>query len=200
MIQGAKYWNDKDRLYVQENNSFEVLLPGLEYCGPTAAVNCIAALYEDPFKGIVIQPEDYLTAFLLDPHNLEMWKKIAPMNYGFASGQTPPNRVRQLDPYAVERCFGVRAEYKMGGTFEKVASELWNGNAVKLCIPGHYIAAIAYDAEQRQIGFKDSWVNDRWPGGDTIPDVNNNKWFEKKHFEVISTNYVVYYKPEGGLS
>ena len=38
MIRGAKYWNDKNRLYIQDNNAIETLVPGLEYCGPTMDV------------------------------------------------------------------------------------------------------------------------------------------------------------------
>jgi hypothetical protein len=27
IIQGAKYWADKNKLHIQENNAFEILLP-----------------------------------------------------------------------------------------------------------------------------------------------------------------------------
>ena len=194
MIQGAKNWNGYGLLYTQENNAFEILVPGLEYCGATAAVNCLSALYGgDLFRNIAIQPEDYLTAFLLNPSNIDMFKKILPLNYGVGAGKTPPNRVRNLFPYAVEKCFGARAEVRGGSTFESVARELWNGNTVELCIPGHYIAAVAYN-DAGKIGFKDSWAADTWPEGIGKPDADGNRWFEKRHFDSISREVVVYFK------
>jgi hypothetical protein len=197
IIQGARYWNDADRLHVQENNSFEILVPGLEYCGPTAAANCIEALYEDVAPWCVIQLEDYLTAFFLDRGNIPMFNNIRPLPYGLGAGQWPPNEIPQLYPYAVRRCFNVESEYREHGTFEDVAKEVLSGNAVQLCIPGHFIAALAYDSQTGQIGFKDSWVGDRWPGGSSIQDALGNKWFSKDHFDVVNKWYIVYRKPGG---
>jgi hypothetical protein len=196
IIQGARYWNDADRLHVQENNAFEILVPGLEYCGPTAAVNCIEALYENVAPWCKIQLEDYLTAFFLDQKNWGMFGQIRPLPYGLGLSQWPPNEIPQLYPYAVRQCFDVSAEYRENGTFEEVAKEIWNGNAVQLCPPKHFIAGIAYDSQMKTIGFKDSWVNDRWPGGATVVDQLNNKWFNQKQYEdVVARWYILYRKP-----
>jgi hypothetical protein len=197
IIQGAKYWADKNKLHIQENNAFEILLPGLEYCGPTAAINCIEALYDNIArdKGIKIQLEDYLTAFMLDPNNLEMFNKIRALPYGFGAGKYPSNRIPQIYPYCVKQCFDVDAEYKEEGDYEKIAQLLWNGDAVQLCIPGHFIAALAYDSQINQIGFKDSWTGDRWPTGNSVVDPVNNKWFTKTDFEKIAKWYIWYKRP-----
>jgi hypothetical protein len=204
MTQGAKYWFDKDRLYIQDNNAIETLVPGLEYCGPSAMINCIAALRDlentpmNDYGGRwEIQPEDYATAYFIDQRNVTHFKRIRG-DVDFR--QYPPNRIPQYYPTAALNVFAHEARYCEGGTFETIAKLLWEGNAVQLCIksPGHYIAALAYDSSTMQIGFKDPWAGDRWPGGNTLADQNNNKWFDKDAFNDdehgVQHWYIVYNK------
>jgi hypothetical protein len=96
--------------------------------------------------------------FFNDPRNYEALKKARP--------DTPPevwhgNEVPQFYPIAVKAVFGVKAAFEWGAEFTKVAAYLQAGKAVQLCLvkPGHYIAAVAFDQDTREIIF-----NDPWPG------------------------------------
>jgi hypothetical protein len=104
------------------------------------------------------QSEEVLMDFFNDPRNYEALRKARP--------DTPPekwhgNEVPQFYPVAVPAVFGVKAEFMFGNSFDKIATFLQSGRAVQLCLvtPGHYIAAVAYDSETREIIF-----NDPWPG------------------------------------
>jgi hypothetical protein len=69
--------------------------------------------------------------------------------------------VPQFYPSAVEAVFGAKAVFEWGADFAGAAACLREGRAVQLCLvkPGHYIAAVAFDDESREIIF-----NDPWPG------------------------------------
>ena len=198
MIQGAKYWDDRERLYVQTNNAIETLVPGLEYCGPSMDVLGCAGLKDievskNQYNGMwVCQPEDYITLYYIDKKNWPLFKKIRPLDLN----RYPPNRVPQYHPAAVKAVFGITSEYREDGSFEKIVSLLWAGNAVGLCMkkPGHYICGLAYDDKTKQIGFKDPWPNNRWPDN-SVPDQNNNKWFSKEDYNKnIHRWYILYHK------
>ena len=78
MIYGANNWN-KD-FYTQKNNAFEIqnkmkygekvkigkkTIHYSETCGPTAAINCMAALGHN-FAWCKIQPEDLLSCWMIE--------------------------------------------------------------------------------------------------------------------------------------
>jgi hypothetical protein len=201
MIQGAKYWDNKKKTYSkQSNNAIETLVPGLEYCGPTAATICDDALTDEKeiknqYGGNWIpQKEDSLSLFFIDESNWDMFRKIrGDVIYGHkkGAGQYPPNEIPQLYPYAVQQMFGLRGEFRFKALFESVAKELWEGNAVQLCLdkPGHFIAAVAYDEATKEIIYNDPWP-ERWPDGNGF-----NRRMGKAEFESNMKNfYIVYYK------
>jgi hypothetical protein len=99
--------------------------------------------------------------FFNDPRNYAALKAARP--------DTPPdvwhgNEVPQFYPVAVPAVFGVTARFLWGSDFDRIAACLVEGKAVQLCLvkPGHYIAAVAYDDERREIIFNDPWP-DRFP-------------------------------------
>ncbi|MDR2446070.1 MAG: hypothetical protein LBD58_02065 [Treponema sp.] len=79
-----------------------------------------------------------------------------------ARPDTPPdvwhgNEAPQFYPVTVKAVFGVKAVFEWGAGFDKTAAELQSGKAAQLRLvkPGHYIAAVAYDGEAREIIFND---------------------------------------------
>jgi hypothetical protein len=166
MIKGVRLWDNEDVYYSQENNPTEAFLKAtlgsreewLETCGPTAAVNCLAAMgknIEVTCPGVYKpQPEEVLMDFLNDPRN-----KIALNEVRVIDDTIPENRVPQYYPLAVRKVFGVSATFKWGLIFMDVAKCIIGGRAVQICLrrPGHYIAVIAYDEDARELIYNDSW-------------------------------------------
>lgn len=164
MIKGALKWDQKDAYYVQTNNPTEALLRAkddtswLESCGPTAAVNCLAA------RGcnLVIktpgtyrpQPEEVLMDFFNDPRNKRKLNGVRVIG-----DDIPENRVPQFYPLAVFSVFGVRSRFKWGLTFGDVVARVSGGSPVQVCLknPGHYIAVVAYDDVEHVLIYNDSW-------------------------------------------
>lgn len=202
MITGCKYWNDKDRLYIQERAAWEQVLPGLQMCGPTAAGNIRAALVDrdegvNGFGGAWAErPADALATYFATPANWPELQNIRTLPLGWGAGQFPPWEIPQYYPIAVKKVFGLDAEFKYG-VFSDVVNELLAGNGVQLClkVPGHYIAAIAYDDQAKKICFKDPWSGDRWPGN-SVTDENGNKWFGAIDYANVQPWYIVIKKPE----
>jgi hypothetical protein len=102
------------------------------------------------------QSEEILMDFFHDPKNYEMLGRVRQ--------DTPPekwygNEVPQFYPFAVHAVFGVPAVFRFGLDFGLVVKKLAAGRAVQLCLvkPGHYIAALAYDEERREIIYNDPW-------------------------------------------
>ncbi len=171
MIHGAKFWDDRELYYVQTNNPSEQLLKKreeegwLESCGPTAAINCLAAL------GYILnvycpgsykpQPEEILMDFFNDPRNYDELEKI---RHDVDPVSFPGNRIPQYYPYAVQQVFNAIGTFVWLSGFERIVQYLTHGYAAQLCLvdPGHYIAAVAYDDTTNEIIYNDSWP-DRFP-------------------------------------
>jgi hypothetical protein len=167
MISGARYWNDRTRFYTQTNNPTEEILRlrggkgWLETCGPTAAVNCLAALGVNVGiicpGGWVPQPEEILMDFLTDPRHYGDFR-----NLGADPAAAPGNEQAVLYPLAVSRVFGAIAEFlPTKPQFGVLIDRLKAGAALQFCLmtPGHFVAAVAFDDEAGEIIF-----NDPWPG------------------------------------
>ncbi len=168
MITGAKFWNDSDRFYSQSNNPTENLLrkrnslSALESCGPTAAVNCLAAL------GYTLtiftpgsyfpQPEEVLLDYFNDPRNADRLQKE---RTDISVDQMPPNRVPQFYPLAVHEVFGAVADFSWITGFD-IQHHLEAGRAIQILMrmPSHYIAVLAYDSDTGEV-----IINDPWPEG-----------------------------------
>jgi len=166
MIKGTEKWSDSDTYYSQSNNPTEAFLKAtmgtlkswLESCGPTAAVNCLAAMgrnlrIECP-GAYKPQPEEVLFDYFNDPRNLATLKEIRDLPESI-----PENRVPQFYPKAVREVFGRKCEFRWGPTFGNIILHVEDGNAVQLCLkkPGHYIAVIAYDDKEKELIFNDPW-------------------------------------------
>ncbi len=197
MIYGAKFWNDRDRFYSQENNPTEQLLKKreedswLESCGPTAAVNCLAALDYNlkilcpgPYRP---QPEEILMDFLNDPRNRAELEKIRADVLNAHLG----NRIPQFYPHAVKQVFGAIGVFVWISGYVKTISYLKHGAALQLCLvePGHYIAAVAYDDESSEIIF-----NDPWPAG--VGGDGFNRHLDSAEFDRNVKKFAIIYKEQ----
>lgn len=193
---GAKYWNNRNHYYIQANNPTEQILKKrldggwLESCGPTAAVNCIAALgypvtittpglYEP-------QPEEVVMDFFNDPRNYSKLRAIRDLDPEVWLG----NQVPQYYPYMANMVFGASAKFEFFGSdgFDRMASYLFEGKSIQLCFedPGHYIAVVAYDGEIMI-------YNDSWPG--RLADGNGfNRELTKEEFINIKNFAVIYWR------
>ncbi len=210
MIQGALNWKDRNALYDQTNNAWETAEPGLDQCNCSMDAIARAALVKDyesflqsknVYGGLWHeQPEDSIANFYRDPRNRKLLQSIRMLDIGGGPGQVRPERVPQYRPAAMKAIFNIEAQFFMeGGTFERVAKLVWEGNVVGLCLknPGHYICAVAFDDQTRQIAFKDPWPGDPWPGTKTdpsIPDQDNNKWMSAVDFRNVEPWYILYHK------
>lgn len=164
MIYGCKHWNDSDCFYVQTNNPTEEILQKtgvvryLETCGPTSAVNCLAAMGHkvtiDTPGGYQPQPEEILNDFFNDPRNYWELKKerndINPADY-------LGNEIAQYYPLAIKRVFGVRCRFVFA-SWRDIIENLKEGQACQICfkVPGHFVAAVAFDDETQEIIYNDS--------------------------------------------
>jgi hypothetical protein len=163
---GAKYYLDRSRYHSQENNAIETLIPGLEYCGPTAAINCVASLldkYEFSVGGWnnpPPQPEDLLTLFFIEHENWDEFNDIRPLNLD----KIPPNRVPQYYPLAVTTLYPeIECEFIW---FPDLGKDPWDyiinkieSSTFQLCEPGHYVCAHGFDPDMGVLLKKDSWLS-----------------------------------------
>jgi hypothetical protein len=200
-IVGAKYYHDSDRFYSQENNPTEAYNRAtvddrhviLESCGPTSAVNCIAALglsVEITCPGdYKPQPEEVLLDCMNDPRNEAALKKIRDLG----DLNIPENRVPQYYPYAVKLVFGVSARFEWGFKWSTITGYLKRGLPVQLTLkkPGHYIAVVAYDTLTNELIFNDSW-------GSRFSDGKGgfNRRLSKHEFETNVQPYMIVYGVE----
>ncbi len=193
MIQGAKYWDNREKCSrKQSNNAIETLVPGLSYCGPTAAAMAHDSLCDqfaepNPYGGLwSIQKEDYSTAFFLGTGNWPMFQKIRALDFKIWA----PNEIPQYYPYMAKMVFGMDAEYREDCTFENIAKQCWEGNACQICLikPGHYLIAVAYDDATQEIIYNDPWP-ERFQNGDGF-----NRRLKKADFDNIQNWYILYHK------
>jgi hypothetical protein len=197
-IQGVLKWDDRSTYYTQTNNSVENMLHDmgvsayLETCGPTAAVNCLAAMGYDLTitcpGGWVPQPEDILEDFMTDPRNDVDFKKIrADINLD----STPGNRVPQFYPFSVSRVFKATGEFLFGSSFSFVASKVASGHAVQIClkVPGHYLAVVAYDPDTKELIYRDPWPQRvaTWAGDGFNRRMGEIEWANVKGFYIVYT-------------
>ncbi len=166
MIVGSKYWNDKDKWYIQTNNPTEEILRKinkidfLETCGPSAAVNCLAAHGYDlsiscpgNYKP---QPEEVLSDWFNDPRNYKLLKKARP---NLDPRDIPGGRVPQYYPVAAHDVFGQYCEFMWLVNHFQLSDLFKKGYSIQLCLlkPSHYIAGVAFDLGTSEIIYNDSW-------------------------------------------
>lgn len=195
-IKGARFWNDRNHYYTQTNNPTEEILRKrsdgnwLVSCGPSAAVSCLSAMgYDVAIRSpgsYAPQPEEVLMDFFNDPRNYDALRAARP--------ETDPkdwhgNEIPQFYPVAVPAVFGVRADFAWCGDIDRVAASLLEGSAVQLCLvkPGHYVAAVAWDEEARELIF-----NDPWPGRFADKDGFNRRMGEAEYRANVKPFVIVY--------
>ena len=171
MIKGTRFWNDEPRFDLdQTDNSIEASLRryGARVtavaCGPTAAANCLLAMgtpvgTKTP-GGWQPQIADVLTLWFHDARN---WPTLRAVREATDPESTvySPHEIPQFYPAAVAGVFGVCCSFEWLNQFESVIRRLSSGMAVQLCLPGHYIAAVAYDDETEEIIYHDSYPKGR---------------------------------------
>lgn len=171
MIRGARLWDQENRFDLdQTDNSIEQALKrygarvSAVTCGPTAAVNCLLAIDAqvdvETSGGWNPQPADVLALWFHDERN---WPTLRAVREETDPESTiySPHEVPQYYPAAVEAVFGARCEFLWLNKFESVVNRLIVGMAVQLCLPGHYVAAVAYDNEVDKIIYHDSYPKGR---------------------------------------
>lgn len=168
MIKGAPYWDVRDNYYVQTNNAVERTLARYEAktslvaCGPSAAVNCLASMGAELSTltpaGWTPQPEDVLTLWFHDPRN---YAAMANVRKGTDPAITKfsPHEVPQYYPLALREVFGVHARFTWDVNFFAITQHVEAGNAAMIALkkPGHYLAVVAYDADEMELIYHDSW-------------------------------------------
>ena len=173
-IQGCQFWNDRNVYFAQENNPTEQILRArlggkgwLETCGPTAAVNCLAAMGElTPWTtpgGYSPQPEQELMDHMTDPRNWEKFRKA----WGGEDPQVVPgNEVAQWYPVAIQEVLGTKCWFWGELALELAIKHVQAGRAIQVCLknPGHFVALVAYDSDRGEFIINDSWSG-RWPSG-----------------------------------
>ena len=197
MIEGARYWNDRTHYYIQTNNPTEQALKTygkgvwLVSCGPTAAINCIAALGADvtvrsPSGKWAFQPEECLLDFMLDPRNEPKLNAIRNLDASISNQEVP-----QYYPYAVNMLFGVTSRFLFTDKFQTIAAHIKGHGTAQICLksPGHYLAAVAIEEERGELIYNDSWPQRH-------SDSNGfHRVMTKKEYEEECQPYVILYEP-----
>jgi len=199
MIKGAKFYDDSERYYIQSNNAVEQALKrygakdSAVTCGPSAAVNCMAAMGYDvepltPGKWRP-QPEDVLTLWFHDSRN---WQRIADIREETDPRKTgySPHEVPQYYPLAIREVFSVDAEFVWTDNFDDIADRVISGQAIQITEkdPGHYIAVVAYDSDLDEL-----IINDPYPVNFTDHS-GFNKRLGRTEYNANVRPYVIIYK------
>ena len=172
MINGTDHWDDRSKYYVQSNNAVERILSrygsrvSAVACGPSSAINCIAAMGGSVETatpaGWQPQPEDVLTLWF---HDFRNWDRLAKIRTETDPETTKysPHEVPQYYPSAVRGVFGVSAQFVWIKNYGAIAGYVKNGHAVMVNHKpdqkraGHYIAIVAVDDSSDELIYHDSW-------------------------------------------
>jgi hypothetical protein len=170
MINGAAFWDDRSRYYTQTNNSVERMLQRYDArasvvtCGPSASVNCLAAIGAD-VESISPgryrpQPEDVLALWFHDYRN---WPTLAKIRSATdpAKSVYSPHEVPQYYPAAIKSVFDVDARFQWGRGFDDVIDDVETGHPVMVNLKpgsiGHFVSIVAYDDQADELIYHDSW-------------------------------------------
>lgn len=172
MIHGLKKWNDRDTYFTQVNNPTEEILRKknkkgfLETCGPTAAVNILAArgdniLINCPGEYIP-QPEEVLNDYFNDPAN---YRNLKNARKGLNPADWLGNEIPQYYSVAVPAVFGIKSKFRWSQTWQNIIDCVKQNIGVMICLknPGHFIAVVAYDDKTDEMIYNDPWPGNKWP-------------------------------------
>jgi len=165
---GARYAQDRSKYYVQTNNPTEAVLKvygkgsWLVSCGPTAMVNCLAAVgYEveiPPVGKYRPQPEEIVFDYLNDPRTLPELQAIRPLSLtemGIGAQEVP-----QYYPHAAAQLFEATGIFIERIVPDDLFQCLSSGGAAQVSVhPGHYISIVAYvgTGDDQKFIFHDPW-------------------------------------------
>lgn len=197
MRTGARHWNDRNYYYIQTNNPTEQALKTygkdvwLVSCGPTAAINCVAAIgavvtVHAPSGKWTFQPEECLLDFMLDPRSEPKLNAIRDLPTSISNQEVP-----QYYPYAVNMLFGVTARFLFTDSYDTVAAHIRDQGTAQICLrsPGHYLAVVAVDETSGELVYNDSWPQRH-------DDSNGfNRVMTKNEFENECQPFVILYEP-----
>jgi hypothetical protein len=200
MIKGAPRWDDREAYYTQTNNAVERLLSrygaraSAVSCGPSSAINCLAALGLSVETvspgGWAPQPEDVLTIWFHDHRN---WDRLSEIRAATDPEKTrfSPHEVPQYYPAAVKAVFGARAQFTWNASFAEIAAHVSNGLAVMVNHkpeknrPGHYVAVVAYDEISDELIFHDSWPEGAPGHNGWARRISRSQWHEMEPYAVV---------------
>ena len=171
---------DPDTYYTQENNPTEERLKimksdgslktsFLQTCGPTAAMNIVAALSKSDKDFEIIcqggykpQPEEVLSDYFTDSRNYKKFKK---RRSDIEPGDYQGNEIPQYYVDAVLDVFGLNCVFKYGIGFSDIYRAIKGGRGVMLCLkyPGHFIAVVGIEYAEEKIIYNDPWQRNPWP-------------------------------------
>lgn len=198
MIHGLKKWTDKDTYFIQTNNPTEEILRKedgkgfLESCGPTTAVNLMAArgdIVNITCPGIYHpQPEEVLTDYFNDPINYPIFEKV---RKDLNIKDFMNNRIPQLYPIALLHVFNVKALFE----WENLRRMVWlldHNIGLMVCLknPGHYIGIVAYNGFTKELCYREPWSNNPWPA-ELYGQSGFNRWINEERLLKNLTNYRV---------
>jgi hypothetical protein len=155
MMYQTKFMADRARCsFSQRNNAIEKLIDELETCGTTANVSCLNSVGYKTNLWRGVQEEDYCACYLNNERNYEKFLKIRP---GLDPKSIPGNRVPQYYPIMNEELFGAVSAFFMGNLRSNLIGALREECAVLVCYhsPGHYVAAVGYDSDGKEIIYND---------------------------------------------
>jgi len=141
-------------MYLQTETPLEVYLNTRkknitrEMCGPTAAANCLKALFY-PFPTIGTyrpNPAQLIFDWLNDPKNYPAMER---MRDDIDPRQHVGNRIPQYYPPAMRDLFDATSYFSWNHTHEWIIEQLRAGRKVQVLLkdPSHYISVVDYDQE-----------------------------------------------------
>jgi hypothetical protein len=131
-----------------------------------------------------LKPEDVMWLAMNSPH---LYPELKPYRKDVDFNSYVLNRIPQLYPPIVKKLWDFEADFKGGGAFDKIVTEINNGNKIQLCLknPGHYIGAYDYDHNTNELVCHDP--NHKF--GERYTRIS-----EKVFNQNIHMWYVIYYK------
>jgi hypothetical protein len=197
MVRGLPFWNDRTKYFIQTDNSIEQYNKEIkkanytESCGPTAAINILAAggvniSIKTP-GGWQPQPEQVLWDYFNDPVNFD---KFRVARSDIKPGAYPGNQIPQYYPVAIKEVFGQECKFLWISVFCSIVEAVQSGKGVQLCLkkPGHFIAIVAFDDVAKELIYNDPFP-DRFPDKDGF----NRRLNEVEYKKNIQPYAIVYF-------
>lgn len=186
---GTLYWADASKYYKQNNNPIEKWSKKLVSCGPSAAINCLAAMGLLPVARKTGEYEHQPEQDLFDAMNDE---KNQPLLYRVRGDEDakkyPANEIPQFYPPILKMLYNIDAEFVWTHDWSYITEELKRKRAVMLCLekPGHFIAAVAYNTVKDLIIYRDPYYGRTGPDKGAIVELTKEEYLTNvKGFAIV---------------